>query len=136
MPTERTQSVSLATLRRQGLLMGVVLALLLGLILPLLRGKPYAAWPFVAGALVASVALVFPRVWRPFYQLWLMVGHVLGWINTRLILGLVYFILFVPVGLVLKIIGHDPLARSIKKRAETYRVSSRPAKPGQMENPY
>ena len=116
--------------------MGVVLALLLGLILPLIRGKPYTAWPFVAGALVAAVALVFPRVWRPFYQLWLSVGHVLGWINTRLILGLVYFVLFVPVGLVMRIIGHDPLARSIKKRAETYRVSSSPEKPSQMENPY
>ncbi len=85
---------------------------------------------------MASVALVFPRAWRPFYHLWLMIGRVLAWINTRLILGLVYIVVFLPVGLVLKIMGRDPLARNINRRTETYRIPSRPEEPGQMEKPY
>ena len=116
--------------------MGVVFALLLGVILPLWRGGPFVAWPFTAGALIALVALVFPRAWRPFYQLWLRVGHVLGWINTRLILGLVYIVVFIPVGLILKIMGRDPMARRLNKQTETYRVPSKPEEPGHMEKPY
>lgn len=38
-------------------------------------------------------------------------AHALGWVNTRIILSLVYFIIFTPMALFFKIIGKDPMDR-------------------------
>ena len=65
-----------------------------------------AIWPYVfhgAGiriwALVLSIVLVFsaliiPLVLKPVYKIWMRIGLVLGWINTRIILGLCFYELF------------------------------------------
>jgi hypothetical protein len=132
----RPQDIPTARLRKQGLAIGLVLVLLFGVILPLLRGTPHPGWPFWAGGLLSAVALVFPRGLRPLYRLWMGIGRVLAWVNTRLILGLVYFVVLVPVGLVMKLFGHDPLARKLRHTAVTYRVPSRTLDPEQMEKPY
>lgn len=56
----------------------------------------------VAGAL-APAALVLPnRVWR-------RIGHALGWVNTRILLSLFFFLVLTPVGLVMRLAGKDPL---------------------------
>lgn len=38
-------------------------------------------------------------------------AHILGWVNTRIILTLVYFLVFTPVALIFKLIGKDPMNR-------------------------
>ena len=45
------------------------------------------------------------------------IGHVLGWINTRIILGMVSFIMFAPVALVLRLLGKDPMQRRLDTTA-------------------
>jgi hypothetical protein len=61
---------------------------------------------------------------------------VLGWINTRIILGLVFFTMFAPVALVLRIFGKDPLHRKLDEKAETYRVASTKLPRERMEKPF
>ena len=45
------------------------------------------------------LALVWPRSLTQVYRLWMTVGEVLGWINTRIILGVLFYLLFTPMGL-------------------------------------
>jgi hypothetical protein len=45
---------------------------------------------------------------------------VLGWVNTRLLLGLFFFLLVTPVGLVLRLVRRDPLDRKFDASAATY----------------
>jgi hypothetical protein len=42
-------------------------------------------------------------------RVWMPVAGVLGWINTRILLGAVFFVVLLPMALVLRIVGHDPL---------------------------
>ncbi len=75
---------------------------------------PNLYWLTGAGAF-ALAGLAWPRVLSPLNALWMKIGHVLGWINTRLILGLVFFLLVTPTGFVVRLLGYDPL--KLRRRA-------------------
>jgi len=66
---------------------------------------------FVIAALFAVAALVAPRALGPVYRVWMAVGEVLAWINTRIILTLVFFLVVTPTGLVMRLFGRSPLER-------------------------
>lgn len=70
----------------------------------------------------------------PFYRVWMGLAQVLGWINTRIVLGLVYFALITPTALVLRLLGKDPLNRCYDKAAKTYRVPA--AAKSDLERPF
>ena len=57
---------------------------------------------------------------------WLKFAHVLAWINTRILLGAVFLLFFVPVGLVLALLRRDLLRQRLDKKAPSYWVE-RPA---------
>jgi len=65
-------------------------------------------WIIAAGSIVA-VATFIPVVVRPFLKLWLWIGKWVGFINTRIILGVFYWIMIWPIGMVLRMFGHNPL---------------------------
>ena len=46
-------------------------------------------------------------------------AHVLAWFNTRLILGLLYYVVMTPLGFVMRVFGHDPL-RKRRRPAPSY----------------
>lgn len=69
-----------------------------------------AAWSWIAAAAgLAAIAALCPHCWTPVLRVWLPLAHLLGWINTRIILGAVFFILVTPMGQLLRLFGHDPL---------------------------
>lgn len=85
-------------------------------------------WPWCAGAsgffLVSG--LFFEPVLRPVYAGWMKFAHVLGWINTRLLLGLFFYLVLTPVALLLRVIGKDLLERRLDRSARTYWVKREP----------
>jgi hypothetical protein len=123
-----------ATLRRFGLLVGGVLMGLFGLALPLLRRRHLPIWPWPPGALLVLVALAAPEGLRLFHRYWSLLGRVLGWFNTRVILTVVFFVIFAPAGLILRLLGKDPIARRRDATARSYRVTSN--RNSNMEAPY
>jgi hypothetical protein len=62
-------------------------------------------------------------------------GHGLGWINSRVILSLVYLLVLQPIALVMRLCGHDPLRRRWDANAKSYR-EVRAAKPINLTTPY
>ena len=123
-------------LRKFGFIFGIGLILIFGLFFPWLLERPWPAWPFIAAAVFAGVALVFPAGLKPVYTAWMKFGHVAGWINTRIILGLVFFSLFLPFGLVMRLFGKDPMHRKLEDSATSYRVPSQSSPRDQMERPF
>jgi hypothetical protein len=49
-------------------------------------------------------------------------AFVLGWVNTRLILGVFFYGILTPIGVTMRLFGWDPLTRKIDRRAESYWV--------------
>jgi hypothetical protein len=93
--------------RSFGLVFAGVLAII-G-IWPLLRGHELRLWPFpVAGAFLLT-ALVAPRLLRPLNVLWLRLGAVLHRIVAPVVMGAVFFLTVVPVAMIMRLFGKDPL---------------------------
>ncbi len=60
----------------------------------------------------------------------------MAFINTRIIMSVIFFVLLTPIAWLLRIVGKDLLARKILKSAPSYRVLSQPYTKEQMEKPY
>ncbi len=54
------------------------------------------------------------RLFRTLYGIWMKFAHALGWVNTRIILTIVYFLAITPVALFFRIAGKDPMQRSFE----------------------
>src|SRR5262249_2223822 len=107
-------------LRKFGLTVGgVFLVLALTLFLRHRRGAFMYAFSGIGGGLVLGGALV-PALLAPVERAWMAVAHVLGWINTRILLTAVFFVVFTPISLVLRLIGRDPLDRKRDKSRPSY----------------
>lgn len=75
------------------------------------------------GALMGIAALLAPGALVPFYHFWMRrVTAPLGWFNTRLILGIVFFLVVTPMALLSKLFGKDRLRRQPLPPGESYWV--------------
>jgi len=124
-------------LRQFGLLFGAILVLLFGALLPFLVGYSFPLWPWAVALLFTGVALLIPIALTPFYRGWMRFGLIAGYINTRIIMFVLYYALFVPTGLVMKLFGRDALARTTGgKNTDSYRVASAVRPNDHFERPY
>jgi len=129
-------SPSRRELRTFGLGLGGMVAGMFGLVLPGVFGGGLSLWPWMAGGVLCLWALVWPAGLSPVHQIWMRLAQVLGWLNTRIILGVVFLLLFVPVGVALRLLRKDPMARRWDAAAGTYRVASQDRPRDHFERPY
>lgn len=104
-----TEPVSLGQARRSTLLVTVMLALLAGW--QTRRGHQAAVWTLAIMAFATATCLLRPSATLAFHRWWMRLATALGWINSRILLSLVYFGLMTPLGLVRRGVGQDPLSR-------------------------
>ena len=123
-------------LRKFGLVFATAMVLIFGLFFPWLLERPWPTWPWIVAAVFAAPALLFPQVLKPVYRLWMKIGHALGWLNSRIILGILFFLMFAPVALVLRLLGKDMLKQRLDASATTYRIASEHLPRDRMERPY
>jgi len=108
-------------LRSFGLIVGGVFAAI-GLWPFIRRGGDYRGWALALSALLVGPALVFPVVLKPLHRVWMKLGEILAWVNTRIILGAIFFAVVTPMGLFRRMIGKDSMGRQRSSDAESYRV--------------
>ena len=123
-------------LREFGLVTGGIVAGLFGLFFPWLLEVQIPLWPWAVAGILAAWALLAPNSLRPLYRLWMRLGLLLSRITTPIILGVVFLVVILPVALVMKVAGRDPMARKFDDKAKTYRVPSRKALRDSMERPF
>jgi hypothetical protein len=123
-------------LRKFGLVTGAIVAVLFGLLLPWLFERGLPLWPWYIAGTLWALALVIPVALGPVYHVWMRFGMVLGWINTRIILGLVFYIIFTPISLLFMIFRKDPMHRRKEPNAASYRVTTKNNSREHMERPY
>jgi multisubunit Na+/H+ antiporter MnhG subunit len=112
---------------------GIALSIFLGgigLIHFFKEHTPQNLWFWGAAGVVFLTTLSVPILIKPIYRVALFIAHILGWINTRIILGLIYYLLFTPVSLIMKLISRDALNRKFEKEAKSYwNIRDRTPKP-------
>ena len=124
-----------AELRKFGLVTAAMLVLFFDVFIPWIWDFAPPVWPLVVASILILMALAYPRSLGPVYTVWMKFANVLGWINTRIILGLIFYTLFMPVGFVVRAVS-DPMRRKQDNESDSYREESRQPKIENMERPY
>jgi len=106
-------------LRNFGLLVGAVFGLIA--CWPVFWGNPVRVWAAVISIVLAGPAIIRPALLLYPYRCWMTIGAGLGWVNTRIILALLYFVAVMPVGLLLRLLGRSPLKLNFDPSAASYR---------------
>ena len=112
--------ISNKRLREFGLLIGFGFPLLIGWLIPVLTGHGFRVWTLWIGFPGLLIGMTSPRLLYYPYNFWMKLGVILGWVNSRIILVLVYMIVLLPIAFLIRLIGYDPL-RTKAKEVKTYR---------------
>lgn len=123
-------------LRKFGISVGLVLCILGGILL--YKGHQIYVGFFIVGGLLALGGTFIPSVLRPIHRGWMTIVGAIGWFNTRLFLGLFFYFIFTPVGLIGRLLGHNFLDRKIDRNANSYWIIRKrgPFDPKRMERLY
>ena len=122
-------------LRKFGLIMAAAFAVVTALLL--LRGV--GAWPYTAGiaGFFLLAGLLLPGLLGPVEWVWMKFAHVLGFVVTNVLLTLVFFIGVTLTGLVMRLLGKDPLGLGSSGDRDTYWHEVDPDGPcGRPDKPY
>lgn len=132
----KNEKLTKKDLRKFGFLVGSIFIVLFGVILPYLKSRGFVMWPYVVGGSFIIPAIIYPLMLKPVHRIWMQAGHILGFINTRLIAVIMFVVIFTPVGLFMRLIGRDILDRKIKKEAKSYRLDVSGYDIKHMERPF
>ena len=105
-------------LRQFGITIGVVLALL-GMWC-VWRGKE-GSYPLLISAIVFfSLGFLFPLLLKPVQKLWMSLAILIGWLMTRVIVTILFYLVVTPIGILARVCGKDFLNTKIDRNANSY----------------
>jgi Saxitoxin biosynthesis operon protein SxtJ len=122
-------------LRSFGFTVGGIFALI-GLWPLIIRAENPRWWAVVVAGCLLVPAAIFPRSLTWVYKGWMWIGQVLGWINTRIILGLVFYIIVTPIGVLRRWLGKDPMGRRLRPDLDSYRITRKPRPASHLTKQY
>jgi hypothetical protein len=69
---------------------------------------------------VGPLGIIVPRAIRPVFVGWMAIAYPIGWLTSRIIVGIIFYGLFTPVAFLFRIIRRDELGLRSKPQADTY----------------
>jgi len=105
-------------LRRFGITMGVVLVLLGGVLW--WREIDWYGYLFICAAVFIVLGFAVPTTLKPIHIAWMTLSIVLGWIMTRVILSVLFYLIITPTGWLGKLFGERFLDLKIDPDASSY----------------
>jgi hypothetical protein len=130
------KKLTIKELQEFGLLTGGIITGLFGLILPLIQGHSLPIIPWIIAITLVGLAIISPKSLDPIYRFWMKIGLYIGWLESRIVLSIVFFIILTPMALMMKLLKRDTMARTFDFQVETYRISSKIHPSTGMEKPY
>ncbi len=104
--------------KKTGISVGIVLILISFLLWYL--GKTSFVYFSTIGGLFVILALIAIPVLRPFHKLWMTLALLMGFVMSRVILTILYYIILTPIGLLAKLVGKKFMPLGFNKSASTY----------------
>ena len=117
---EIKKELSRAELRVMGLLLGLFFGLIGGLVHWRTEAHTVAYVLWAVGAVLVVLYYPVPGLPRPLYQGWMFAVFPLGWTVSHVILGVLYYLVITPGGLVMRLFGRDPMRLRLDPEAKTY----------------
>ena len=87
---------------------------------PLLNDGNIRIWSIIVSIIFLILGLLNSKILTPFNKLWMRLGVLLGIIVSPIVMGVVYFGIITPIGLIMKLFGKDVLNLKLDKNKKTY----------------
>jgi hypothetical protein len=111
-------------LRQFGLSVGAVLLIIAAWLL--WKQRPAFIYFAALGSFLIGSGVLLPIVLKPLFRVWMTFGVVMSFVMTRVILSILYFGVFTPTALVLKLFRKDLLEERWDKAADSYWAKRQP----------
>lgn len=98
------------------------------------KGGAALSWLLALAAVTALVTLTRDTWLTPLNRAWMAFGELLGRVVSPIVLGLIFFGVFSPVGYVMRLMGRDAMARAFDPAARSYWIERNP--PGPADHSY
>jgi len=64
---------------------------------------------WIVAGVISIAGLVFPPIIRPVFVGLILLTYPIGWVVSHVLLGLIFYGIVTPIGIILRLTGHDPL---------------------------
>ncbi|MGR3174062.1 MAG: SxtJ family membrane protein [Candidatus Scalindua sp.] len=64
-------------------------------------------------SIILPLVAFSPIILRPVFKLWIKAAHAVGWFNTQVLLSIVFILVFIPTGLIMRLFREDPMKRKM-----------------------
>jgi predicted ferric reductase len=105
-------------LRKFGLTIGIVLLVIAALLFYFGRTN-YYIWGILAAVFILA-GLLAPTLLKPFNKIWMGLSIILGFITSRIILTILFYLIITPIALIFRLTGKDPLDLKFSKKSGSY----------------
>jgi hypothetical protein len=95
------------------------------------KGGAAQPWLLALAAVTVLVTLTRDSWLAPFNRAWMTLGELLGRVVSPLVLGVIFFGVFTPVGALMRRFGRDAMSRRLDAAARSYWVRRDPPGPAE-----
>lgn len=96
---------------------------------PMIDGDAPRLWSFGIAAVILIIALAVPRLLAPLNRAWMKFGLLLNNVVSPLVLGLLFYLVFLPVGALIRVMGKELLRLRFQPSAKSYWIERQPPGP-------
>ena len=90
---------------------------------PLIYGNNIKLWSLLVSLIFFIISLVYPNILKPLNFLWTKIGLFLHHFISPIALGILFFIVVTPTGLIMRLFRKRPLQLFFDKKSETYWIN-------------
>jgi polyferredoxin len=94
--------------------------LLVGSLLYYRGNFPNYRWFFAVSGLILLIATFRPGLLASIHRVMARFARAIGWVNTMALLSIIFYGVFTPVGLLVKLLGRDSLDRKWDRQSSSY----------------
>lgn len=86
-------------------------------------------WPAIGAVILLIVILVRPTILIPINRTWMRFGNVMHRLTNPILIGVIFFGIFAPLGILMRLAGRDILKRRYNEKVPTYWIKRIPPGP-------
>ena len=89
---------------------------------PLLKGNDLRIWSLIISFIFLALGLINSKILTPLNRLWFKFGLLLGKFISLLVMGIIFFVVVTPIGIIMRLLKKDLLNLKYNKK-ETYWIN-------------
>ncbi len=133
---KQPQVLTETELRKFALSVGPAFIVVFGLILPWVFNAGWPVWPWILGIVLCVWGIVHPASLKPLYRGWMLLGVLLHKIVSPIVLGLMFYLIFTPISLLVRLFGKKLIDTNFDETLSSYRHAASSTTRENYERPF